>query len=363
MMVVGPTGVGKSTLLNSLLCPAKWTTEYEDCIFKTDNSLSSVTKNITGITAPWLGDTQSSVIPLVKVFDTPGLGDSDSSSDATTLESIVDVINNHSVNAFLLVFKATDRFNYHIQKQLRTLEYILGSQLWDHAITVLTFWGFGTDDIQERIENCIKERKATFDGDIQRTRDHCERFDFENEKVEEWAAGYENYLGVTHRIPHSFPHPKFDYNDEEERTIFFDNAMKIYDNAKNMSVVRCDEDCERRLEIALLSEEKTPFILGRDQQVDAGQEMLLQCHLYLGLGESAEKEIKWWHNSSRLNNKKIRQRNILVQDEILFDVTKESQLFIENTTFEDAGVYKCSITEDRIPKKSPDVHVKVLIRK
>ena len=205
--------------------------------------------------------------------------------------------------------------------------------------------------------------KGKFDDDTDRTREYCKDFDFENQKVEELVASYENYLGVTHRIPHSFPHPKFDYNDEEERTIFFDNAMKIYDNAKNMSVIRCDEDCERRLEIALLREEKTPFILGRDQQVDAGQEMFLQCHLYLGLGESAEREIKWWHNSSRLNNKKIRQRNILVQDEILFDVTKESQLFIENTTFEDAGVYKCSITEDRIPKKSPDVHVKVLIRK
>jgi len=34
MMVVGPTGVGKSSLLNSLLCPAKWTTEYEDCHFQ-----------------------------------------------------------------------------------------------------------------------------------------------------------------------------------------------------------------------------------------------------------------------------------------------------------------------------------------
>ena len=48
-MVVGPTGVGKSTLLNSLMCPAKYTNEYEDCFFKTDNSLASVTKNINQI--------------------------------------------------------------------------------------------------------------------------------------------------------------------------------------------------------------------------------------------------------------------------------------------------------------------------
>ena len=110
MMAIGPTGVGKSTLLNSLLCPAKYSNEFEDCYFKTDNSPRSVTKNITKIIGPWLGDTQSSVIPLVKVLDTPGLGDSDSLSDAATLEEVVEVINSEPVQAILLVFKATDRF-------------------------------------------------------------------------------------------------------------------------------------------------------------------------------------------------------------------------------------------------------------
>ena len=348
--------------LNSLMCPAKYTTEYEDCIFQTDNSLASVTKNITGITAPWLGDTNSSVIPLVKVFDTPGLGDSDSSSDADTLEAIVDVINNISVNAFLLVFKAMDRFSNHIQKQLRTLEYILGSQLWDHAITVLTFWGFGTDDIDDRVRNCIKERKEKFDSDIEKTKDHCENFDFENEKVEEMSDGYKKYLGVTKTIPHSFPHPVFDYNEEKERKAFFANAMKIYNNAKNMSAISCDESCQRRLEIALKSEERTPFILGRDQQLDAGDDIFLRCHLYLGLGNSTEKLIKWWHNSTRITDGEIKKRNILVEDEILLDVIKESRLIIANATFDDAGDYSCSTTEDRIVKKSPDVPVRVLIR-
>ena len=110
MMAIGPTGVGKSTLLNSLLCPAKYSNEFEDFYFKTDDSSRSVTKNITKIIGPWLGDTGSSVIPPVKVFDTQGLGDSDSSSDAATLEEVVEVINSEPVQAILLVFKATDRF-------------------------------------------------------------------------------------------------------------------------------------------------------------------------------------------------------------------------------------------------------------
>ena len=363
MMVVGPTGVGKSTLLNSLMCPAKYTNEYEDCFFKTDNSLASVTKNINQITGPWLRDTEApGGGSVVKVFDTPGLGDSDSSSDAATLEAIVDVINNDSVNALLLVFKATDRFSSPIQKQLRTLEYILGPQLWDHVITVLTFWGFGTDDKDERIDNCIKERKKNFET-IELAKNHCKHFDFEMEKIEEFAAGYRKYLGVTQTIPSSFPHPKFDYNNTNERKEFFDNAMTIYNNARNMSAIHCDENCQNRLEIALKSEERTPFILGRDQKVDAGEEIFLACHLYLGLGNSTEKEIRWWHNSSLLNDRKIKERNIMVEDEILLDVIKESRLVIANATFDNAGDYKCSNEEDRIVKKSFEVRVKVLTRK
>ena len=110
MMVVGPTGVGKSSLLNSLLCPAKWTTEYEDCHFRTDNSVGSVTKNIKRIVGPWLDDTEASVIPMAKVFDTPGLGDSGGLSDTDTLNGIVETINSEPVQSILLVIKATDRF-------------------------------------------------------------------------------------------------------------------------------------------------------------------------------------------------------------------------------------------------------------
>ena len=358
MMVVGPTGVGKSTLLNSLMCPAKYTNEYEDCFFKTAKSLASVTKNINQITGPWLGDTEAG--SLVKVFDTPGLGDSDGSSDADTLEAIVDVINSDALKTILLVFKATDRFSSPLQKQLRTLEYILGSQLWDHVIKALTFWGFGPDDIDERVRNCIKERKENFDGDIDRTKDHCEHFDFENENMEEWSDSFEKYLGVTQTIPHTFTHPVFDYNNQDERKAFFENAMTIYNNAKNMSSIHCDENCKQRLQIALKNKERTPFILGREvERFDAGEEILLRCHLYLGLGNSTEREIRWWHNSSLLS-----EEDIKIEEEILFDVTKESQLIIPNATFDSAGIYECSTpTKDNDLKKSLEVQVKVLTRK
>ena len=364
-MAIGPTGVGKSALLNSLLCPAKYSNELEDCHFKTDNSAKSVTKNITKIIGPWLGDTGSSVIPPVKVFDTQGLGDSDSSSDAATLEEVVEVINSEPVQAILLVFKATDRFSQHIQKQLRTLEYILGSQqLWNHVITVFTFWGFGDSDVRERINNCVKERKVQFGGDVRRTKNHCENFNFENEKVKETEDSYEKYLGVTKKIPYSFPHPVFNYNIEKEKRIFFTNAMTIYNNAKTMTPLHCDEQCQKRLQIAKRSEGKTPFILGREnQRYEAGEEIYLRCNLYLGLGESKVPGIRWWHNSSILHSRDIQERNIRVKDEIVLDVIKESRLIFPDATFADAGEYSCSSVEDRRVKKSPTVTVTVVTRK
>ena len=114
-MVVGPTGAGKSSLLNALLCPDKWTTEYEDCHFRTEDSVGSVTKEIKQHVGPWLGDTGASVNSLVKVFDTPGLGDSDGLGDTDTLNAIVETINSEPVHAILLVIKARDRFRESIR--------------------------------------------------------------------------------------------------------------------------------------------------------------------------------------------------------------------------------------------------------
>ena len=347
--------MGKSSLLNALMCPAKWTTEFEDCHFETDGTLDSVTKEIKQITGAWL-EVNEDPIPLVRVFDTPGLGDSDGSGDADTLKDIVDIINSEPVQAILLVFKATDRFSSHIQKQLRTLEYILGPQLWDHVISVFTFWGFSSKDVTARIRSCVNKRKDQF-GSTKETKAYCENVDFENEKAEELEEGYEEYLNVTKIIPHAFPHPVFDYEDEDERTIFFANAKTIYNNAKTMSPLRCDEECQNRLEISLRSGKGIPFVLGRDvQRFDAAKNMDLVCHLYLGLGESTEKTIRWWHNSTLVSQDKQ-------NDQILLDVIKESRLIIPRAAYGDAGSYSCSYAEKRKVVKSLEVTVKVLPRK
>ena len=47
VMAIGPTGVGKSSLLNALLCPTFRFYQYDDCHFETGSGVNSVTRNIT----------------------------------------------------------------------------------------------------------------------------------------------------------------------------------------------------------------------------------------------------------------------------------------------------------------------------
>ena len=131
-----------------------------------------------------------------------------------------------------------------------------------------------------------------------------------------------------------------------------------------MSDLQCDELCERRLDIALNSGKRTPFVLGRElQRFEAGEKIYLECHLYLGLGDSIAREIRWWHNSSLLDGQDIQERNIKVEDDILLDVIKQSLLIIPNAIFDDAGAYKCSTIENQDMIQSLEVTVKVLPRK
>ena len=47
VMAIGPTGAGKSSLLNALLCPTIRFCQGYDCHFKTGSGVKSVTRNIT----------------------------------------------------------------------------------------------------------------------------------------------------------------------------------------------------------------------------------------------------------------------------------------------------------------------------
>ena len=54
-MAIGPTGGGKSSLLNALLCPTLRFDNHQDCHFKTGSGVKSVTREITWQQGKWLG--------------------------------------------------------------------------------------------------------------------------------------------------------------------------------------------------------------------------------------------------------------------------------------------------------------------
>ena len=90
VMAVGPTGTGKSSLLNALLCPAFRTNTFDDCHFKTGTGPNSVTRQVEWWEGPWLNNTGQHTATVV-AYDTPGLGDSHG-DDYETLQAIAETI-------------------------------------------------------------------------------------------------------------------------------------------------------------------------------------------------------------------------------------------------------------------------------
>ena len=55
-MAIGPTGTGKSSLLNALLCPKFRFEHFGDCHFRTGYGLQTVNAEIEWRKGKWLGD-------------------------------------------------------------------------------------------------------------------------------------------------------------------------------------------------------------------------------------------------------------------------------------------------------------------
>merc|ERR1719430_2607710 len=148
IVIVGPTGAGKSSLANALLgCDPK----RPNCTFQVCGGMDSCTKETSIGTGPWLGKGQ-----IFTVVDTPGFGDS-SGEDNELIEEMMEVLDGTLgySNAILLLFDGTTaRFSSGLHNMLRQMSSLFGEAWWDYMVIGVSKWKYSQDAIDKRQEQC-----------------------------------------------------------------------------------------------------------------------------------------------------------------------------------------------------------------
>ena len=118
IVIVGQTGVGKSTLANVLLGQD---VNCENCTFPICNGYESCTKETTYATGKWLGSGLDFTI-----VDTPGFGDSDN-DDNNLIDEMMQILKEtiEGANTLVLLVDGSDeRFDASLQQMMREMQVI-----------------------------------------------------------------------------------------------------------------------------------------------------------------------------------------------------------------------------------------------
>merc|ERR1719391_496892 len=144
IVLVGPTGAGKSSLANALLgCDPR----KNDCTFEVCAGLGSCTKQTSIGMGKWLGTGQNFTI-----VDTPGFGDSDN-EDEQLITEMMDVLSNvldHTDTIVLLIKGTETRFTEGLQTMIKRMTLLFGQKWWDYLVFGVSFWAYSQEAIDER---------------------------------------------------------------------------------------------------------------------------------------------------------------------------------------------------------------------
>ena len=195
VVVLGPTGVGKSTTGNALISGNK---KYSNC-FATGSGATSKTKVTDWKVGKWLGRGH-----CITVVDTPGTDDtSGPEQDYENIKELTRFLKEDlkEIDIFLVMFKEQDiRFVPSMQKSVKLFESIFGKEsFWSNVATEFTFWKFSEQSMKSRYENYCIEDDLNCPSIFSNT-GFCEdcseedyyNYDYDSTNIEEKMPCYEN---------------------------------------------------------------------------------------------------------------------------------------------------------------------------
>ena len=163
MIMIGETGVGKSSLANVLMGRDKKDdgSGYLDkngsrpgygC-FKSDDSWDGniVTTKTCSDTGHYLGKPSN---PKVTIIDTPGFGDKNLAAEEATIDDLVSFLRDHVkfIHAFVIVINGdvTLRLNRQMRTMLNLFTKMFGDEFWNNAILEFSHWDFDERKAENR---------------------------------------------------------------------------------------------------------------------------------------------------------------------------------------------------------------------
>ena len=311
ILLLGPSGVGKSSLANTLLGASS-----DRPIFPVGHGSRSLTKKVQVETGKWLGEPDG---PQLTLIDTPGTGNTENRDCQYTIDTIKYLKNVvGSIDMFVLLFKGTNpRFDAGMQKQLELFETIFGEQMWNSLVTEITFWQYTEDAIEERVRNEQSEEQ----------------------KHRDWNKVYRSKFGAVSEVPTIFIDPLFAHEtaSEREKVEFGRWTTEFWTQAKSSQSFSCRKLCKAPDSFFV----GDPVILSeRTLEAYSGSKITISCYVWTSnCNGTTLGQTKWTHDDRRIRESRNIQLGEVAADK--FDKYIISTLTIQKLTDEQTGRYKC----------------------
>merc|ERR1712131_440250 len=144
LVIIGPTGAGKSTMSNVLLGEP---VDCENCTFNVCDTHDTCTKNTKYAIGNWLGDGENFTI-----VDTPGFGDSDN-DDNLLIDEMMGVLKDvvEGTNGIMLLINGQNRrFDASLQQMIREMQALFGEDFWKFTLIGVSRWAYDEMSIMKR---------------------------------------------------------------------------------------------------------------------------------------------------------------------------------------------------------------------